>query len=211
MNEWTDWHELRSNMIELVAGVDCWIWTAGTTATAQGASHGRVRYLGKSEYAHRAAFHSFNGYMPSSGRMVCHRCGVGLCVRPGHLYDGDAGSNGKDTSIMGTGTAILSFQDAYDIRVMYMNGSRLAEIAEKYNIAFGSVYPIVIGKSYRHAPMPKGLVTGRRARQPLSSAEVSDIREMLANGVPQSKISKKHNVAQSIISRINTGVRHKAK
>ena len=212
MEEWTSWHERHKDKIEIIAGVDCWIWTAARTG---GKKHGRVRY-GKSgerysEYAHRAAFMEFNGYMPPKGQMVCHKCGVGLCVRPSHLYNGNAETNGFDMSVMGTGAGKLTYNDAYEIRVKYKNGSKIQDIADEYGLAFGSVYPIVAGKSYRHAPFPENYSYGDRLRKPLTEGEVLDIRQMLLNGCTQREIAGKHNVARSIISRINTGDRHKNK
>jgi hypothetical protein len=210
MTEWTDWHEHHKTKILLVPGIDCWIWVAGRTAQK---SHGRVRFTNEngdrySEYAHRAAYISFFG-KPSEGTFICHKCGVGLCVRPSHLYAGTAATNGKDTADMRMGKkAKLTYQQAYEIRCSYQSGEKLQNIADQYGVAFGTVYPIVMGKSYRHAPFPQNYSFGNRARKPLTQEDVADIRHMLSKGISQAKISQKHNVAQSIVSRINTGNRH---
>lgn len=209
MTEWTDWHERHRNKIALIAGTDCWIWTAGRTS---GKTHGRVRFAKPdgtkySEYAHRASYISAFG-VPNSHSMICHKCGVGLCVRPSHLYEGNAASNGKDMSVMGTGSCALTFQQAYEIRLQYQRGDKIQDIADRHGIAFGTVYPIVMGKSYKHAPFPENYRVGNRFRKPLTSEELADIRMMLEMGISQAKIAQKHNIAQSIISRINTGHRH---
>lgn len=213
MIEWTDWHERHKEKILLVPGLDCWIWTAGRTAQKD---HGRVRFTDESgnkysEYAHRAAYISFAG-KPADGSFICHKCGVGLCVRPSHLYAGTAATNGKDTADMGrTGKGKLTYQQAYEIRCAYQNGEKLQDIADRYGVAFGTVYPIVMGKAYKHAPFPQNYIHGQRFRRPLRPDELKDIREMLSSGISQAKIAKKHNIAQSIISRINTGDRHVGK
>ncbi|QDP55331.1 MAG: hypothetical protein Tp176DCM1853251_15 [Prokaryotic dsDNA virus sp.] len=208
MIEWTDWHEKHSEKILLIPGVDCWIWIAGRTA---GKSHGRVRYnRGErhySEYSHRAAFIEAKGEIPD-GCIICHACGVGLCVRPSHLYAGSFKDNGRDMATMKTFPKSLSDASVLEIRTMYRDGAKLSDISKRYGIAFGTVYPIVTGKSYRYAPFPDGLVTGERARKPLTKEEVSGIREMLDRGETQTVISQKYNIAQSIVSRIKTGTRH---
>jgi hypothetical protein len=210
MREWTGWHETHEAKIEFIAGVDCWIWTAGRSGGSK--MHGRVSFtdpngVRKAEYAHRAAYISAFGFPPAE-TIICHRCGVGLCVRPGHLYAGTPATNAKDTADMLAGASLLNYHQAYDVRVRYQAGEPLQAIADRYGIAFGSVYPIVMGKAYKHVPMPENYSIGQRFRPPLSDAEVSDIRKMLADGATQRSISEKHNVAQSIISRIKTGRRH---
>lgn len=210
MTEWTEWHEYHKDKIEIIPGVDCWIWVGGRTS---GKTHGRVRFTNSSgerysEYSHRAAFISKNGFI-EKGKIVCHKCGQGLCVRPSHLYAGTHADNGKDTVDMGMGTALLTYEQAYEVRLMYQRGMSLQKIADKFGIAFGSVYPIVMGRAYKHVPMPKNYTFGRRFRAPLSQEELADIRQMLADGFTQRQISEKHRIAASIVSRINTGQRHK--
>jgi HNH endonuclease len=210
MTEWSAWHDRHENKIQMIAGVDCWIWVAGRSGGDK--THGRVSFTGpdgvrRPEYAHRAAYISAFG-RPPEGSIVCHRCGVGLCVRPGHLYAGTPATNGKDTADMLVGTSLLNYHQAYDVRLRYQSGEPLQAIADRYGIAFGSVYPIVMGKSYKHVPMPSNYVVGQRSRAPLSDVEIADIRKMLKAGATQKSISQKHNVAQSIISRIKTGDRH---
>lgn len=205
MTEWTDWHERHSGKIQMIAGVDCWIWTAGANA---GKTHGRVNLRGRAEYSHRAAFEAANGYMPATG-MVCHSCGVGFCVRSSHLYHGDAASNGKDTSMMGRhGRATLNDDQVFALRKAYMDGDPLRDIADRYGIAFGTVYPIVMGRAYKHAPSPISMKCATRNPEKLSAQTVEEIRLRLKIGAdPQSRIAKDYNVAQSVISRINTGKR----
>lgn len=210
--EWTDWHETHKEKILLVPGIDCWLWIAGRNAAK---SHGRVRMIDKdgrrySEYTHRAAYISYFG-KEIEGGFVCHKCGVGLCVRPTHLYDGNPETNGRDSADMLRTKGKLTYQKAYELRCAYQAGKKIQEIADEYGVAFGTVYPIVMGKSYRHAPFPENYTYGNRSRKPLTQSELKDIRDMLNGGISQYKIAQKHNIAQSIVSRINTGKRHAGK
>lgn len=209
MKEWTNWHEAHKDKILIAPGIECWIWTAGRSFDK---FYGRVRIKCSagtrySEYAHRAAYTEYFGEIAKSG-VICHKCGVGLCVRPSHLYDGTPQTNGKDTADMLRTKGKLTYRQVFEIRRAYQNGERLQSIADRYKIAFGTVYPIVNGKSYKHAPFPENYTTGKRFRKPLEQEELQDIRKMLSEGFPQAKIAKKHKIAQSIVSRINTGSRH---
>ncbi|KKK98687.1 hypothetical protein LCGC14_2640280 [marine sediment metagenome] len=72
-------------------GPDCWLWT-GLKANG----YGQMRTPeGKQEGAHRIAYRWANGDIPN-GKMVLHRCGVKLCVKPEHLYIGGAKDNARD-------------------------------------------------------------------------------------------------------------------
>lgn len=203
--EWTDWHTKHESKITLIAGVDCWIWAAGAST---GRRHGRVSLNRRGEYAHRAAYAAYHGAMPSDG-IICHACGVGLCVRPGHLYLGTFASNGADMAIMGTGTGKLNPGQVTSLRADYMSGDRLDVIAARYGIAYGTVYPIVMGKSYCHVPMSPEMQQAIRSPRKLSLADIVEIRKLCAEKqMPQSKIAAMYGVAQSHISRIHAGVRH---
>jgi len=75
-------------------GEGCWEWQG----TVHSAGYGVLRGPnGKQWKAHRAAFFLTHGTLPGPGRYVCHRCDNRLCVRPDHLYDGDAVDNNRDT------------------------------------------------------------------------------------------------------------------
>lgn len=203
--EWTDWHEKHADKIVLVAGVDCWIWGAGATPSRK---HGRVCLNRKGEYSHRAAYAAYHEEMPTSG-MICHKCGVGLCVRPGHLYLGNAASNGKDMAEMGTGTGTLQPEDVTSMRLDYVKGDKLDAIASRYGVAYGTVYPIIMGKSYRHVAMPDAMVLAARCPRKLSPSDVENIRTLCKESKKsQTEIAKMYGVASSLVSRIHTGVRH---
>jgi len=61
----------------------CWLWTASV-------SNGRGSFRSvhqRAELAHRISWELTYGPIPK-GLVVCHRCDVGLCVRPEHLFLG---------------------------------------------------------------------------------------------------------------------------
>lgn len=204
MNEWTSWHDKHACRIELIAGIDCWVWTG---AAVNG--YGRVRYSGRAEYAHRAAFIESGGLF-DDGNVVRHMCGNGSCVRPGHLKAGTHKDNAIDTSNMMQGSSKLNHDSVAGIRLDYANGITIEKIADKYGIAYGSVFPIVCGKSFGH--VHKDLIVPKGARSPrkLDEAKVKEIRNLLESGQSQTKIARMFGVRQNTISRIKTGVRWRA-
>lgn len=205
MKEWTSFHEYHESKIELVAGIDCWIWTGCTHPKG----HGRVSSNSGHNYAHRAAYAACKGNIPD-GAMILHKCGNASCVRPSHLSPGGAAQNGKDMADMGRSPRSISHSKVRGIRADYDDGMPLGDIAKKYGIAYGSVYPIVCYQNYPHVDPEKKGKHKMRAPRKLSESDVREIKECLKSGVEsQSVIAKKYNVAQSVISRINTGKRHK--
>lgn len=77
----------------------CWIWIGAATPSHPGRERVDLRpsfYIaGKAVIAYRYAFQTFVGPIPA-GKMICHRCGVSLCVNPDHLYAGTAKENAAD-------------------------------------------------------------------------------------------------------------------
>lgn len=203
MTEWTNWHEQHSGRVELIPGVDCWVWVGGSGKRG----YGRVRHKGRGEYAHRAAYIEAGGDF-ANGPVVRHICGNRLCVRPSHLKSGTKAENNKDTAEMFMTNSPLSPDCVRGIRLDYNSGMPLLEIASKYGIAWGSVYPIVSFKSFRH--FDPDLAGSHKIRRPrkLTREMAAEIRRRIESGDgPQSKLATEFNVAQSVISRIYTGVR----
>lgn len=74
----------------------CHLWLGN------GRKYGRVTLAGQGMYAHRLAWQFAHGPIPE-GMMVLHRCDVGLCVNPDHLFLGTQTDNMRDMVSKGRG------------------------------------------------------------------------------------------------------------
>ncbi len=139
-------------------GLGCWLW--------QGAigSHGYGNFKvtgGPFMTAHRFAYETVAGPIPD-GRMVLHRCDVKPCVRPAHLYLGDATQNARDMMERGrarykahlgedNGSAKLTAKEAVEIRRLCSAGVAQRHTAVRFGVSPATVSNIHTGKAWRAA------------------------------------------------------------
>ena len=69
----------------------CWLWTG----SLNGAGYGQLSIRNRPARAHRFIYELLVGPIPT-GLFVCHTCDVRHCVRPDHLFLGDARDNSQD-------------------------------------------------------------------------------------------------------------------
>lgn len=77
---------------------DCWLWTRGVN----GKGYGQFQTNMRKALAHRLSLQMAIGRELEPSEMACHRCNNRRCVRPDHLYVGDAKSNVADAIRAGT-------------------------------------------------------------------------------------------------------------
>lgn len=120
-----------------------------------GARYGSFWMRGKNIGAHRASFMLFNGEIPD-GMMVCHRCDVGICVNPEHLFLGtqldnrqDCMSKGRVANGNGNGNARFTDSQIIEIRRLGETLSR-KEIASMYDTSKTQIGYILNRTTWRH-------------------------------------------------------------
>lgn len=199
--EWTNWHEKHAEKIELIPGIDCWIWVGASG----GHGYGRVSYNGVSEFAHRASYIEAGGNF-DAGNIVRHMCGVPYCIRPGHLVAGTSKENAEDTSRMFQCGRSTSFETVTGIRHDYKMGMSLADLSQKYGMSQGSIIQVSSGRVYAKIA-PETAIKPNRFPRKLDAEKAAQIHALIAQGIPQSRIAKQFDIAQSVVSRINTGAR----
>ena len=84
---------LRSRVI-IDDETGCWIWQGNRTMGRRWVNYGVIPSLNK-QVAHRVSYTVFVGPIPP-GKFVCHRCDVGLCINPEHLWTGTHQENMQD-------------------------------------------------------------------------------------------------------------------
>src|ERR1051325_1212117 len=86
---------------KVLLGDQCWQWI-GALDTRPGYGYGYLRLEpdrgSKTATAHRVAWELYHGPIPA-GLWVLHHCDNRLCVRPSHLYLGDAKQNKRDAMV----------------------------------------------------------------------------------------------------------------
>lgn len=130
---------------------NCWTWQAARTALGYGQF---MNAAGKVELAHRVAYRLTFGD-PGPAR-VCHRCDAPACVRPDHLFLGDAAANSADMVAKGRSTRGVKSAAAKltesDVRAIRADPRPQHEIAAEYGVHLGTISSIRTRRTWRHIP-----------------------------------------------------------
>ena len=124
----------------------CHIWTAAHG----GRGYARVRFEGRSEYAHRVSFYLRHGYMPP---LVRHSCDTPLCVNADHLLDGTKADNSRDMAERGRSTfgeknhhAKLTWEQVREIRT----STELTRVlVKRYEVSRSTIKHIRAGTTWK--------------------------------------------------------------
>jgi hypothetical protein len=122
----------------------CWVWTGS---------------VDKDYFkTHRISFSLENGPV-ADGVLTCHKCDNRPCVRPSHLFAGDALANALDMRVKGRGVdnsgerhglSKLSGSDVLQIKRLLGFGLPNVEIANAYGIDRSYVSHIKSGRAWSH-------------------------------------------------------------
>lgn len=135
----------------------CWIWP-----TLNRAGYGKFQVCGKLLLAHRVAWQLSNGDADLDPHaMICHHCDNPACVRPDHLFLGDARANAADREAKGrsasrvgekNGRAKLTWEQVNAIRELALLQDVSASVlAARFGVSKGTVTDIVSGRHWNEA------------------------------------------------------------
>ena len=137
----------------------CWVWTASLATSGYGA-FGVVQ--GDIRMAHRVSWRIAHGTLPDE-QWVLHKCDNRRCVRPDHLFLGNAKDNSADMWAKGRGVgsklrgerhcnAKLSFAQITEIRERYQRGERnQSALGREYGVTSQQIGHIVRGEQWLNA------------------------------------------------------------
>jgi len=145
----------------------CWIWTACRSY----GGYGQFRLCGGTKMsAHRFSWELHFGKIPD-GLCVCHNCPGGdnpSCVNPTHLWLGTEQENIADRCRKGrtrsgtktnpasacrgekTGTSKLKNHQVICIKERLVDGDKIVDIANDFNVTVSCIYFISQGRSWKH-------------------------------------------------------------
>lgn len=132
----------------------CWIWIG----KASGPRYGAFNLRGKVHRAHRFSWELKNGPI-TDGLHVLHKCDVGYCVNPGHLFLGthqdnmdDRTKKGRTNPPVGSRNAWAKFteNEVRSIRRRYKNGETQVNLAAEYGVCQATISKICLKVSWKH-------------------------------------------------------------
>jgi len=129
---------------------DCHLWTGGCS----GDGYGFIKVGARIVSAHRYAFELHHGRSPVG--LVLHDCGNRRCVRPEHLYEGDARQNAADRDRHGTtafgernGNHRLTEAEVREMKERRRAGATQVELADRFGVGQPMVSMILSGRYWK--------------------------------------------------------------
>jgi hypothetical protein len=162
--------EVRFREKYAIAESGCWEWTASTVPKG----YGVIWFQGKQQYAHRVSYQIHIGPIPG-GLLILHECDNPRCVNPQHLFPGTSAQNTADMLSKGrhktnpahgernamrrhkgllsgerNGFSKLTQEQVNQIRDLYRNGAKQAELAAQFGVNQPHISRIVRGEAWAH-------------------------------------------------------------
>lgn len=127
---------------------DCWHWTA----RVDGRGYGEIKVAGKYKKAHRLSL--FGRDNLNDERFACHRCDNPICVRPDHLFPGEAVDNVRDMIAKGRSRAAGCRETrrkltADQVREIRTSGLSQRKMEKLYGVSRISILGILRGDLYK--------------------------------------------------------------
>jgi hypothetical protein len=168
----------------------CWLWRGSVTGTGS-VKHAQftVTVAGKQHHikAHRAAWELANGAIPD-GLKVCHRCDVGHCCNPAHLFLGTQADNLNDARQKGRlidGQGARKLSDAAYRRILSGRG-RGVDLARRYGVTETTISRIRHG---RQGTASLNRILQDQAPQPQPRLAGADVLHQVFEPVPSIQVA----------------------
>lgn len=125
----------------------CLLWEGGVSPQNRPGNqlYGGIRLNGKMVKTHRVAWMAAHGEIPDE-MQVLHRCDVGLCCNPNHLFLGSNDDNHRDKALKDRGKKRLTVEKAREIHKMKARGLTRLQIGVAMDVDPSTVSRILAGK-----------------------------------------------------------------
>lgn len=182
----------------------CDLWIGGLASSG----YPNFWWNGTTWPAYRAAWMLFVGPIPK-GLVVRHKCRTPRCVKLTHLELGTHAENERDKDRDGTKPrgerhhqAKLTTADVLEAQQLYLNGLSFLEIAPRFNVHPDTLYRAVAKNNWSHLPRVQARGRGPRkghAFHKVSPEQVSEMRRLVAMGVPVLRVARQMKVSQQTV------------
>lgn len=136
----------------------CWLWR-GTMMGGYGVLWVNGRYV----RAHRFSYEQEHNVALDRREFICHACDNPICVRPQHLFVGNAQINALDAFAKGRNArATFSMRKAREMRMLRKQGVSRDGIARRYGTVVSTVDSILY--KGRWSPLKRALLYRARKR-----------------------------------------------
>jgi hypothetical protein len=126
--------------VNITAPDKCWLWKG---ASLRGYGRAFLNYPQRKVQAHRVAYAISHGKIPS-GKCICHRCDVTLCVNPSHLFVGTHQENIQDRTMKGRGFRKITDHHVDEIRKAYAaKNVTQRKLADEYGVSVALICRII--------------------------------------------------------------------
>jgi hypothetical protein len=134
---------------------DCWLWVGARDGRGYGKLQVGTMAKPKLANAARLSYEIAYGPIPDKA-YVLHRCDVRSCIKPEHLFLGDAATNMADMVAKnrqrkgeGVASAKLTRRDVSLIRSLYEGGVKQTQLARTFGVSGATINAIVHGRTWR--------------------------------------------------------------
>jgi len=134
----------------------CWEWSGGKDSKG----YGMIGYRNKHWFVHRLFFLLSGGVLTEEKDCVCHHCDNPACVRPDHLFAGDAQDNYDDSVIKGrrvivrgeeAGNAKLTEEQVRRIKILHeTKNTQYTILGKEFGISAQHASLICKGRTWKH-------------------------------------------------------------
>lgn len=196
---------------------ECWPWQGerytrgGKNAPPRSQQYGTFMTFKngkrKKYRAHRVAYALAVGEL-TRGLVICHTCDFPPCCNPKHLVQATQAENVRQCEARGrwargsrTYSAVLTDDQAKNIRERRANGETYAALAREVGLHGDTIRKLCLGRTWKHI----GGAIAPRQYAKLTPDKLAEIARMKTKGIRLKDIAKQLALGLSTVSQVSSG------